>query len=245
MLRGYIIEKEFELSLNRKRFKEVNLLFKDMINNLYGDVSPNSIIYAYCPAGKKKADLKVKINGVTKNFSIKTGAKNSVHLEHMNTFMDYMGSIGLNFFWKWRFKKYHYADGTSNGSGRKRLSVAEYKKGHSFDINCINSIINKDDMLLKSINRFIFDGRLGGTCDVILYGEPDDFLWVTKSEVVSYIKNNKFKSSAIHFGPLTIQPWTRNLNFTEKREYQRHYIQLKWYSLFDDIIQIMSRRDNK
>ena len=45
-------------------------------------------------------------------------------------------------------------------------------------------------------------------------------------------------STGVHFGPLFCQPWTRNLQHKQSDEYKRDYIQIKWYSLKDDIIGI-------
>ena len=49
-------------------------------------------------------------------------------------------------------------------------------------------------------------------------------------------------SSAVHFGPLTIQPLDRCLNRNKKYESKRFSIQVKWYNLVDDIIENMNNK---
>lgn len=44
-------------------------------------------------------------------------------------------------------------------------------------------------------------------------------------------------STAVHLGPMTIQPKNRCLNHNPKYEKDRYCIQVKWYNLFDDIIE--------
>ena len=46
----------------------------------------------------------------------------------------------------------------------------------------------------------------------------------------------------IGISSLFIQNWDKNLKRNEKYEYCREYIQVKWYSLFDDFIGIMNER---
>ena len=57
------------------------------------------------------------------------------------------------------FLKYHYADGTTNGSGVNRISISEYKKSHQKEIDEINVFLNNKDILIKAINRFVIKGR--------------------------------------------------------------------------------------
>ena len=52
-------------------------------------------------------------------------------------------------------------------------------------------------------------------------------------------------SSAVHFGPLTVQPLDRCLNRNKKYEYCREYIQVKWFSMYDDIVSIMAKKYEK
>ena len=50
---------------------------------------------------------------------------------------------------------------------------------------------------------------------------------------------NKY-CSAVHFGALVCQPLNRCLNYNNRYSYGRFYVQVKWYSLFDDIIESMN-----
>ena len=74
--------------------------------------------------------------------------------------------------------------------------------------------------------------------DGIIYGTPEDFFWLNKEDVINIIKNNMDRESGgIHFSCLFIQPLNRCLNNNPKYIMYRDYVQVKWYSLFDDIIE--------
>lgn len=75
----------------------------------------------------------------------------------------------------------------------------------------------------------------------MIYGTPNDFFFITPKEIHSFIKNKKnLESSAIHFSCLTLQTLSRVLNYNEKLEYMRHWIQIKWYNLEDNIFEILN-----
>ena len=46
---------------------------------------------------------------------------------------------------------------------------------------------------------------------------------------------------SIHFSLLTLQPWSRNLNYNDKYEYRRDYVQVKWYRLEETIEKIIKK----
>lgn len=142
------------------------------------------------------------------------------------------------------YLKYHYADGTINGSGKNRISVNEYKINNQDKIDKINNAINNDYILKKAINRFVLQGKNSSECiDAIIYGTINDFLFITKEEAEKIILSKKdIYSTGVHFANLYCQPMTRNLNNNLKYENKRYCVQIKWYSIFDDIIEYMNNK---
>ena len=140
------------------------------------------------------------------------------------------------------YLKYHYADGTTNGKGIKRVSTEEYKKNHQIEINEINKVFNDEKLLKKIVDRFITKGNNSKYhIDAIIYGETNDFIWILKKDIEKLIVSKKdFYSTSIHFGPLTCQQKNRCLNYNPIYEKDRFCIQIKWYNLFDDIIEFMN-----
>ena len=74
-----------------------------------------------------------------------------------------------------------------------------------------------------------------------LYGVVEEFIWITKEEIY-YIMRKHLKDniSSLHISLLTLQPMSRNLNYNPKYEMCRNQVQVKWYNLADNIIEIMA-----
>ena len=87
---GYQNENEFVRSLNRKRFSSLLPNFQDLLINLYGKLSYDSIIYCRKDYEKKKFDIEIIVNGIIKRISIKKGINNSVHVEGISSFIHFL-----------------------------------------------------------------------------------------------------------------------------------------------------------
>lgn len=122
------------------------------------------------------------------------------------------------------------------------MSAEEYKKENKLSIDKINKEINTDEVLIVAIERFVIKGKNSTQyIDAIIHGEVNDFIFITKEDIIKIIlsKKNNY-STAVHFGPLTCQPKNRCLNHNQLYEKDRFCIQIKWYNLYDDIIEYMN-----
>lgn len=113
------------------------------------------------------------------------------------------------------------------------------------DINLINKSLLKIKSIL--IIRFLIKTDINYKVDVNLFiiGTINDFIWATTDEIINYLSDINNGSTSVHVSNLFIQNWDKNLNYSPKYEYCRNYVQVKWYSMFDDIIKIMYIRNNK
>lgn len=242
-MNGYLNEYEIISYLNGKRKRDVHILFQELLEKLYPDICEEDIIIAKKYGRYAKCDMVLEVKGVKKGISIKCGAKNSVHLEKIDNFISYLNKLG--------FKnsdlllRYLYSDGTNNNSGEKRISSSEYKLNHTDEIKLINKNFENKMILESLINRFLIcaDVNYKVKVDAFICGTLNDFFWITSEEAIRYLlENSKFESTGVHTTKLFIQQWNKNLKYNPKYEYCREYIQVKWYSLFDDIIKIMCNR---
>ena len=243
---GYKNEEEFANYLNNKKFGRINPIFQDLFYAIYGFIDFNDTIYSWVNYSKKKADIYVKVNGYVRGISIKKGVKNSVHTEDINSLISFLEENGVSKKVIKEFLRNHYADGTITDKGKKRISSEEYKIYNQRYIDFINENINKDKWLDKAINRFVLQGNNSSyEVSAIIYGVVDDFIWITKDEVKYILKKQKDNySTAIHFSGLTVQPLARNLNYNPKYENDRSKVQVKWYNISDDIIEVMGTYRN-
>lgn len=240
-----VFQNEYEIIsyLNNKKKKEVHILFQELLENLFPNIHDEDIVNAKKYGKYAKCDMVIEVNGEKRGISIKCGAKNSVHIEKINDFVLYLNYLG--------FKDseyllcYLYSDGTNNNSGTKRIAASEYKLTHTSEIDNINIDLLDKNIAENLIRRFLIcsDINYKVKVDAFICGTLNDFLWITKDEAVNYLlENANFESTGVHISKLFIQQWDKNLSYNPKYEYCREYIQVKWYSLFDDIIKIMCNR---
>ena len=237
-------EYEFVKYLNGKRISELNPMFRELIDELFPNQQQNSIIKSWKNHYKEKSDIFIKIDGKMKGISIKKGYKNSVHVERISDFIHFLIENNVDREIIIEYLKYHYADGSTNGKGNKRISIEEYKKDNQSKIDKINQVLNDEKIIKKAISRFVTRGKnTDYFIAAIIYGEVDDFIWATKEQIEEIILSKKdIYSSAVHFGALTCQPKNRCLNYNPLYEKDRFCVQTKWYNIFDDIIEYLSNK---
>lgn len=243
-INGFQNELEIKRELDNKNIKELNPMYRSFIEDLFSNINDSDLINCIIDDSNKKHDIIISIKNEKRYISIKKGIKNSVHVEGISSFIHFLIQNHVKRNVVIEYLKYHYADGSTNGTGINRLSAEEYKKENQEKIDMINAEINNKDLLIKVIDRFILKGNISDkSIDAILFGVNDDFIWIKKEDIIKVILSKKdVYSSAVHFGPLTIQPLDRCLNYNPKYDKRRFCVQVKWYNLADDIIEFMNNR---
>ena len=239
---GYQNEFLFVLEFNNKQIKELNPLLREVIDDLFPNYNEELIIKSWRNHNSsEKADIFIKVNNQIKTISIKKGSRNSIHTESLDSFKKFLSSIHINKKIIKYYESFHY--GIDKTGQNKILNSTEYNIQNEKEIKEINkyfSLVNID----KIIDRFILRGNNSlYPVDGIIFGIPNDFLWINKKEIKEIIKlSMSRKANGIHMGCLFIQPLNRCLNGNEKYIWCRDYIQVKWYSLFDDIIDYKNKK---
>lgn len=244
---GYENEEEFASYLNGKQVGRVYPNFLELLYKLYGYLDYKDYIECWVNKSKRKADIYIKINGYVRGVSIKKGVKNSVHNESIGTLVLFFREIGIEEDIINKFLHYQYADGTINGTGKTRISSSLYRQKYQNNIDEINRAFNDDKYIDLFVNRFILQGNKSEyEVDAIIYGVVEDFIWITKEEVY-YIMRKHLKDniSSLHIALLTVQPMARNLNYNPKYEVCRNLVQVKWYNISDNIIEVMAFYRNR
>lgn len=241
---GFDNEYEFVKYLNNKKISELNPLFRSFIDKLFPSTKENLIIKSWRNHYSQKTDIFIKVDGKIKGVSIKKGMKNSMHVERISDFIHFLIENNVDREIVIEYLKYHYADGSTNGKGNKRISIEEYKKDNQTNIDKINKAFNNEKILKNAIDRFVIKGKNSNYyIDAIICGEVNDFVWITKEDIINVILSKKASySTGVHFGPLTCQTKNRNLNTNPKYEKDRYCVQIKWYNLFDDILENMNNK---
>lgn len=239
MINGTENEYEFVLLLNNKKIEELDINTQEMIYSIFNNIGDNQIIKAWRNHYKQKTDVMIKIGNAIKGISIKKGSRNSVHVEPISEFIKFLRENKIPATIIKKYLEYHYADGSIDGNGKNRISSFEYRYNHMEDIDIINKYFNSEHIIKDAIERFVLKGTNSiYEIDALCIGEANDYLWITKNQIKEILENNSnLDSSGPHISSLFVQPQTRNLNYNRLYETKRYCVQIKWYSIFDDIMQ--------
>lgn len=238
---GFQNEYEFVKYFNHTLVKNLDPVSRSLIDYLFPDNNEDDEIKCWRNHYAQKSDIFLKIKNKMQGVSIKKGIKNSVHVEPISEFIHFLITNNIDRKYINFYLKFHYADGTTNGSGKRRENTIEYKNSHQAEIDELNNVLNNENIINKAIDRFIIKGNNSNyDISALIYGEFNDYIWISKENIRKIIiKNKDIYSSAVHISSLVIQPKNRCLNYNPKYEKDRYSIQVKWYSLFDDIIASM------
>lgn len=244
---GFKNEDELIEYLNSKKIKDLNSNMKDFIFFIFENINEENIIQATSGKSGQKPDMIITINNVIKRISIKKGKGNSVHQEKVDVFVEFLESINISNETINKLLKFHWGDGTSDGTGSQRISSSDYKQQFPEEIEMINKEFNKEKNIKEFIYRFIMQGKSDDydIVDALYYGNVNEGHWASKDEIIEYVVNNIFSLDSIHFGPLTYQIWNRCLNFNPNTENRRRVMQVKWGSLLNDLLIIERNRKNE
>ena len=87
MLNGYQNEFDFINYLNKSKFRNLNIVMQEFLRALFPDIDDDDFIAAYKYGRDAKVDMVIVVKGVRKGISIKSGNKNSVHVEKIEQFI--------------------------------------------------------------------------------------------------------------------------------------------------------------
>ena len=180
-INGFQNELEIKRELDNKTIKELNPMYRSFIEDLFSNINDSDLINCIIDDSNKKHDIVISIKNEKRYISIKKGIKNSVHVEEISNFIHFLIENNISKNSVIEYLKYHYADGTTNGSEINRLSANEYKQAHQEEIDNLNKELNKKQILLKDIYRFVIKEKLRDkNIDAIIFETKNDFLWIKK-----------------------------------------------------------------
>jgi hypothetical protein len=244
MIDGFTNEHQIVEHINRRLFSELNNDLQSLLTKLYDCNLMGQRFSAAIINGQMKPDIVVETGGIRRYISIKIGLNNSVHQESLDCFENFLinNSMPLNIIEN--LKRFHYGDGTLNGTGMNRYRSTQWIEMNGGEVNEINRMFNESDFLQIALDRFLFRGNVANspTADAIYHGTYEGGFWATRSEILEHLIPNQSNNIQVHFSNLTYQVWNRNLNFNPNTENRRHTMQIKWSSLREDLHNISLRR---
>ncbi len=240
MSKGIINELNFVELFNNKIVKNLSKNAKELLYALFDNIDDNDIVICWKNKYLEKSDIKIKIKNNIKGISIKTGNECSMHQENKYKFYAYLNKIGVE------EETIDMLDKFMIGKiNNQKVDAKTYILNNVTDITKIKQVFNKYYIKNKLILRFIFQGTENQMydCMAIIYGTPQNFIWATNSEVLQYLLKYENNVNYINISNLNIKCYDRNLKGNPKHEKKVDDIQVKWYSLKEDILYITKIRE--
>ena len=122
-MKGYENEYDFVIAINNKKPYELNPILQELIYNIFNNIQNNQIIKAWRNHYNQKSDTLIKIGNAIREVSIKMGSRNSVHVEYIDDFIDFLKAHNIPTDIIDKYLRFHYADDTNNNTGNKRITA--------------------------------------------------------------------------------------------------------------------------
>lgn len=244
------LDNEYALAfaLDGKRVEELTRNLSYNIHEMFGFVNPKSTIKCKKIEDFGKPDISIEIDGVVHYVSVKSGKSKSLHQENIFQFCDYLRSLNISEETIDTILYLHFGDGTTDGTGKRRMTYSEVMYRYKDRIAKANLELNKDrDFIRKVIERCIFKGTNPDNieADYIYNGNATFGVLVSKVQLVKYImtKSNWNYYTNLHIGPLFFRPHARYVDFKETHPESRFKTDGEWPNLDKDMIFINKRFD--
>ena len=141
---------------------------------------------------------------------------------------------------------YHYGDGTTDGTGKRRMSSIEVRFMFDERIKKMNEEFNKSkEFIKKAAERFMFQGVNpdASKAEYIYHGDPDYGVFVSRNQYMRHIekKNWDYMQTCVHIGPFVVRPHARYANKEIRNEEHRHTVVINYPRFVQDLLYISSR----
>ena len=239
MNKGLMAELDFKASFNGKIFKNLNLFQKEFMCELFPNIKLDDFII--CKKYHKefaKPDVVISVNDMERFISIKSGSSDGMHIEDIKTFILFLRSIGVSSKTQKILLLYHYGDGTLDGTGQKRMLHNEIAYKYKDLIEFANRELSSPKIIVECLNRFVFQGtnNFMKSIDFLYYGDGIYGVYCSKNDLSNFVLSRDYSHlKTMHIGPMSIQPYLRDVDFKSKNQYKRHKVQIKWHYLLTDI----------
>ena len=232
---GFRNSAEIAKGLDDCKIKNIRGALLGLINTIFPSCGLSSTINCV-PINRSKPDIKITIEGISKNVSVFIGSGNAVHQENFDEFVEYCKTeLNMTTNEEHALRLVYYGDGTITGNGKleNRLqSSAIIKRTYPTEINIAQTFFNKNKRALAK--RFLVTGKYSGqpVADYIFHGDVNKGICLPYNVILDYIEEtNCERNGLLSIGPLSFQMWNRNLSGEQTTEYKRKSIQIKWGSM--------------
>lgn len=246
---GFQNEHNIQRALDQKIYDNINPNLQRFLNEMFpGKNLKGKWVHAQVMNANMKPDFYVTIDNIPGGayVSVKIGVGNSIHQEPVDLFVNFLKQNGASEKEINELLLFHYADGTTNNTGRYRQTASQFLKENPNILKDLNEMFGRKQILRKVIERVVFQGNFPNApqADFIYHGDEHKGVWASKNEIYQYLSMLSAKKHSIHAGPLTYQNWNRDVEFRGTKKNGRLSMQFKWGDLKNTLLFITARRSD-
>ncbi len=173
---------------------------------------------------------------VQHNFAVASGNGVSIHQEDIDSFCDFLThDLRLSQATVDAYRRYHFADGTLDGSGpvAARQTGTQYKHENPESLALLAQELTSHGQSI--LERFVKANQDYPEVEYLLYGDSATPVW---AKIATLIENELHKApnsrAALAIGDVSLQAWNRSLQ--GQADHKRRAMQAKWNNLEANII---------
>lgn len=240
-------EDEMVFFLNNRKISELSNNLKELIGEIYGVVDPSVVLKCTLAEDYIKPDILIDYNGIIKAVSLKCINGSIVHQERIDTFLNFLRGLGISDETIETLLLHQYGDGTTDGSGGKRMQFGELIVWLDERIKKANAELNQKEFLIPVMERALFQGVRSDAkrADAIYVGNYEKGICVIRKQFHKYFERKEFNfMKTLHIGPFMIRPHARYIDTEIVNEESRHRIDFLWYKMVADMEYINKKYDS-
>lgn len=240
---GIQFEKDFIQCLNGKKYSELTENLKNVVKCIFRLVKDEDIILAEECDPYGKPDVKISLNGESHYISLKTNTAKHLHSESLDKFITQLEDYQISKETINTIKKFHYGDGTLNGTGDVRMTYDELFPLMISDIKKANDELNfYNERMVSIVEKFVFVGNNDRPeADFLYHGSINFGIICSRNQVLKHLRKRNYDYMRNpHIGPLQFHPYARYATFKERNPYKRNIINFVWVNFVSDLEYISS-----
>ena len=243
---GIINEEKLCEAINDKTFDELNENLRCFMYYLFPTVDKQKRFKCFQTENFIKPDICIYQGKQFKYVSVKYGQSETLHNENIRTFIDFLKECKISDESIETYLLYHYGDGTTDGTGKERLSSIEVRYRYHDRIRKMNDEFNATKQFIKRFaERVLFQGVNpdASKAEFIYHGDVEYATFVSRNQFMRHIemKNWDYMQYCIHVGPFVVRPHARYTNKEIRNEALRHTVSVNYPRFVEDLLYISSR----
>ena len=239
-------EENFVRCIDNKKYFDLSKHLQYFLRYLFPFVDASEKFHCFQTRNFMKPDICISLQSEMRYVSLKYGEADTVHNENILTFKKFLEENGISQEAINTYLLYHYGDGTTDGSGKRRLGSVEVRFHYEEEIKKLNEEFNQSKEFIKKFaDRVMFQGvnPQANCADFIYHGDVDYGVFMSRYQLMQHIdkKNWDFMTGCVHIGPFVVRPHARYSNKEIRNEEHRHTVVVNYPKIIQDIMYIFPR----